>query len=139
MLYMRCGLIMVTLMVAPNHIALYKSPLPPGDSDSYNRSTCHPCVEKLGHTVARFHTQNGISIASAVFAGLTAVTNRQADDTTSVTTQMLLAVSNKCNFHCFCDKCEADVTVAPSSHSYISVMLTKLQILRKLVGKDQCN
>ena len=79
-LYMQCGLIMATLMAAPNHIVLYKSPLPPGDPpDSYNRPTCHPSAEKLGPTVTRFHTPNGISIGSAVFVGLTAVTNRQTD------------------------------------------------------------
>ena len=86
MLYMRCGLIMATLMVAvmpPNHIALYKSSLPPGDPSSYNRPKCHPWVEKLGLAVAQFHTPNGISIGSAVLQGLRPwPINRQTDKRT---------------------------------------------------------
>ena len=67
-------------MAAPNHIVLYKSPLPPGDPpDSYNRPTCHPSAEKLDPTVARFHIPARMSIGSAIFTGLTAVTNRQTD------------------------------------------------------------
>jgi len=73
---MRCGLIMATLMAVPNHIVLYKSSLPPGDPPD---SIIGLRAEKLGPTMARLHTPNGISIGSAIFAGLTAVTNRQTD------------------------------------------------------------
>jgi len=74
--YMRSGLIMATIMVAPDHIALYKLPLPVGDPDSYNKPTCHPWVEKLSPTIPH---SNSISIGSVIFAGFTAVTSSQTD------------------------------------------------------------